>query len=160
MLQHSIDGSLGFLLNKGTQTFHRELNRDFQRCSHDITYEQWSVLIFLFHCNGSSQNEIAEQTYRDKVSVTKIIDSLEKRSLVLRKPDDKDRRVNRIFLTDGGKQIVPKLKKIAVDTIKSAFLGAEEKDIGSFRLVLSLIIKNLSGEDILEFINLNKGRWK
>ena len=62
---------------------------------------------FLFtyiNCDGKSQNEIAEKTIRDKVSVTKIIDNLEKHKLVKRALDEKDRRVRRIFLTDEGKK--------------------------------------------------------
>ena len=39
-----LDGSLGFLLNKGTQTLHRQLNRNFITDGFDITHDQWSVL--------------------------------------------------------------------------------------------------------------------
>lgn len=160
MSQHIIDGSLGFLLSKGTQALHRQLNRTFHAKEYDITFEQWSILIYLFNCDGKSQNEIAEKTIRDKVSVTKIIDNLEKHNLVKRALDDKDRRVRRIFLTDEGKKIVPKLKKIADLTLAEAFNGANKNDVESFKKVLSLIVQNLTGEDLLKFIKNNKGRWK
>ena len=160
MSQHIFDGSLGFLLNRGTQSLHRQLNRNFHENGLDITYEQWSVLIFLYHCEGRSQNDIAEQTFRDKVSVTKIIDNLEKRELVYRAPDDNDRRINRIFLTENGKGVVPELRSIAHKTLKEAFAGVSIRERESFRDVLSILVKNLTGEDILNFIKINKGRWK
>ena len=160
MSQHVIDGSMGFLLSKGTQSLHRELNRNFQRNKLDITYEQWSVLIFLFHFDGKSQNEIAEQTHRDKVSVTKIIDNLEKNDLVRRAPDEKDRRVNRIFLTDVGKEVIPSLRKIAIETLTNAFNGIKKSEIKTFKKVLSVISKNTTGEDLLKFVKINEGRWK
>lgn len=160
MSQRIIDGSLGFLLNKGTLALHKRLNRSFQAKDFDITFEQWSILIYLFNCDGKSQNEIAEKTIRDKVSVTKIIDNLEKNNLVLRTSDEKDRRVKRIFLTESGKKIVPKLKKIATQTLEDAFKGVSKNDVDSFKTVLSLIVENLTGEDLLKFIRNNKGRWK
>ena len=154
MSQHLIDGSLGFLLNKGTQALHREINRNFHR------NEQWSVMIYLFHFNGKSQNEIAEKTFKDKVSVTKIVDNLEKRELVLRNPDKKDRRVNRIFLTDDGMKIIPKLKEVALETLIEAFSGINERDLESLKETISTMVKNLTGEDLLQFVKTNKGRWK
>ena len=160
MLQHGADGSLGFLLNKGTQALHRRLNRDFMSGGFDITHDQWSVLVYLFHCDGNSQHEIAEQTFRDKVSITKIIDNLEKRELVYRTVDEKDRRVKRIFLTKKGKVLVPSLRKVAVGTLKEVFSGIKKEDLSSFKFVLSEIVKNVTGEDLLEFINKNKVKWK
>lgn len=160
MSQLIIDGSLGFLLTKGTHALQRQLNRNFNSKGFDITFEQWSIVIYLYHFEGKSQNEIAEKTIRDKVSVTKIIDNLEKNKLVKRALDDKDRRVRRIFLTNEGKKIVPQLKKIAEQTLEESFRGIEKKDVESFKLVLSLIVQNLTGEDLLKFVKNNKGRWK
>jgi DNA-binding MarR family transcriptional regulator len=160
MSQKNIDGSLGFLLNKGTQVLHRELNRNFTAKGYDITHEQWSTLAFLYHCDGKSQNEIAEKTHRDKVSVTKIVDNLEKRDLVYRAPDDKDRRVKRIFITASGFGLIPKLKEIVFETLEEGFSGIKNRDLDTFKLVLSEIVKNITGEDLLKFIKINKEKWK
>lgn len=160
MSEQKIDGALGFLLNKGTQALHRQLNRNFISNGLEITSEQWSVLVFLYHCDCKSQNEIAEKTFRDKVSVTKIIDNLEKRGLVFRTPDENDRRVKRIVLTKDGEKLVPKLKRVVFSTLTEGFNNVKEKDLESFKLVLSQIVKNFTGEDLLGFINTNKGRWK
>lgn len=159
-MKERLDGALGFLLNKGTQALHRQLNRNFISNGLEITSEQWSVLAFLYHYDNKSQNEIAEKTFRDKVSVTKIIDNLEKRSLVCRKPDEKDRRVKRIILTKEGKKLVPKLKEVVFTTLTEGFKDVKKEDLDSFRLVLSQIVKNFTGENLLDFINTNKGRWK
>jgi DNA-binding MarR family transcriptional regulator len=159
-LEQNIDGALGFLLNKGTQALHRQLNRNFSHNGFEITNEQWSILVYLFHCDGHGQHEIAEKTLRDKVSVTKIIDNLEKRDLVYRVQDDKDRRIKRIFLTNSGRELVPELRKIAFKTIKKGFANVSDDDLESFKRVLSEIVKNLTGEDLLKFIRINKGRWK
>ena len=160
MSQQDVDGALGFLLNKGTQALHRQLNRNFVADGFEITHDQWSVLAYLYHCDGNSQHEIAEKTYRDKVSITKIIDILEKRELVYRTVDEKDRRVKRIFLTKTGKVLVPSLRKISVSTLKEVFAGIKKSELESFKFVLAEIVKNVTGENLLEFINKNKVKWK
>lgn len=160
MSKHLKNSSLSFLLSKGTQTLHRQLNRNFNSLSNEITFEQWSIMKFLFCCDGKSQNEIAESTFKDKVGVTKIIDNLEKNKLVYRSFDEKDRRVKRVFLTEKGKQKVPQLKTIADRTILEAFKNVSENEVKSFRRVLAIIVKNITGEDLLELLKNNKSRWK
>lgn len=160
MSQHDIDGVLGFLLNKGTQALHRQLNRNFISNGFDITHDQWTILAYLFQNDGNSQQEIGDNTYRDKVSITKIIDNLEKRELVYRKVDSKDRRVRRVFLTKKGRVLVPKLKSITLYTLKEVFSGINHNSLESFKQVLSKIVKNVTGENLLEFINKNKVKWK
>jgi DNA-binding MarR family transcriptional regulator len=85
---------------------------------------------------------------------------LAKRNLVERRPDEKDRRVKRIYLTKEGKKIIPKLKSIALKSLEEAFAGVTKKDLDIFKKVLSKINLNLTGTDLLEFINNNKRRWK
>lgn len=160
MSLNEVDGSLGFLLNKGTQTLHRQLNRNFITDGFDITHDQWSVLVYLFNCDGNSQQKIAEKTYRDKVSITKILDNLEKHELVFRVVDENDRRIKRIFLTKKGKLLVPKLRGVAVRTLKEVFSGINKSDLETFKFVLSEIVKNITGENLLEFIKKNKVKWK
>jgi len=156
----NINGALGFLLSKGTQALHKQLNRNFNSNNFDITHEQWAMLVFLYHCEGKSHHEIAENTFRDKVSVTKIIDNLEKRELVYRTPDEKDKRVKRIFMTESGRELIPELREIAHETLKEGFSGIKKSDIESFKKVLSEVVKNFTGEDLLAYIKLNEGKWK
>ena len=160
MSNTKIDGSLGFLISNGNLALLRHLNRNFQAAGFDITKEQWSLLICLLHQEGETQRFFAEKTLRDKVSITKVIDSLSKRNLVERIPDEHDRRIKRIYLTKQGKKIIPGLKKIALKSLEDAFAGVKKKDLDNFKEVLSKINLNLTGTDLLEFINNNKRRWK
>jgi len=160
MSKNKIDGSLGFLISNGNLALLRHLNRNFHSAGFDVTKEQWSLLLCLQHQEGETQRFLAEKTLRDKVSITKVIDSLAKRNLVERIPDEKDRRIKRIFLTKEGKKIIPSLKKIALKSLENAFVGVKQNDLENFKKVLSTINMNLTGTDLLEFINTNKRRWK
>jgi len=160
MSQAKIDGSLGFLLSNASMVLLRQLNRNFNASGFDITKEQWSLLICLLHQEGETQSYFAEKTLKDKVSITKVIDNLVKKKLVKRMPDENDRRVKRIYLTEQGKEIIPKLKKVAFASLEDAFIGINKNDLDNFKKVLSKINLNLTGTDLLEFINNNKKRWK
>jgi len=94
----------------------------------DLSKEQWSVLKRLHVNDGQPQNNLAFITHRDKTSMTRLINSMESENLVERKTDENDRRVNRIFLTDYGKEVIQKVQPIMYDLIPAVqeSLGEEE----------------------------------
>lgn len=53
--------------------------------------------------DGVTQQELCNATFKDKPSMTRLIDNMEKQHLVIRVPDKKDRRTNKIHLTENGK---------------------------------------------------------
>lgn len=77
------------------------LNHEFERVG--ITYSQFRVLNCLWKKGGLTQKEILEIICVKPSTLTGIIDILVKKDLVIRKADEVDRRVKRIFLTDKGK---------------------------------------------------------
>jgi len=83
----------------------------------DLSKEQWSVLKRLHTNDGQPQNDLAFITHRDKASMNRLINTMEAKDLVVRKTDENDRRVNRIFLTDFGKEIIKKVQPIMYDLI-------------------------------------------
>ena len=55
--------------------------------------------VHLWKEDGQSQQELCKATFRDKPSITRLVDNLEKLQLVKRVASTNDRRINRIFLT-------------------------------------------------------------
>jgi DNA-binding MarR family transcriptional regulator len=62
----------------------RRLQKNFRNNGVDITIEQWSILYHLWKEDGLSQQELCNRTFRDKPSITRLIDNLEKLKLVKR----------------------------------------------------------------------------
>ncbi|MFJ9211963.1 MarR transcriptional regulator [Streptomyces sp. L-9-10] len=52
---------------------------------------------------------IARETFASGAAVTKRLRRLEKRGLVARRPDDRDRRVTHLFLTTEGRELLDRL---------------------------------------------------
>lgn len=102
----------------------------------DLSKEQWSVLKRLNVNDGQPQNDLAFITHRDKTSMTRLVNSMESKNLVERKSDEKDNRINRIFLTDFGKEVIQKVQPIMYDLIPAVQESLSEEEIKS--LITSL----------------------
>jgi DNA-binding MarR family transcriptional regulator len=109
----------------------------------DITIEQWSVLYQLWKNDGMSQRELCNATYRDKPSITRLVDNLEKMKLVRRVPSKEDRRMNLIYLTDAAKALQEGSMDLANLTLNEALTGVSPADIELCKSVLQRVYDNL-----------------
>ena len=78
------------------------------RC-HGMTRAQWAILIRLERQPGLSQKELAELLEVEPITVARLIDRLETRGMVERRPDPRDRRIWRLHLRPAA---VPMLREI------------------------------------------------
>ena len=137
------DINLGMLIGQ----VHRLSTKKFVQNSHnsglDISMDQWIVLGPIWENDGLSHKEISEYCLKDKTSVTKIIDTLEKKNLVVRVPDQLDHRVKRVVLSNKGKELFLQAIPIMELTRDELRDGITEQDIESLRSVLTKIYNNL-----------------
>ena len=78
----------------------------------NMTYPQLGALIALVRKDDITQRELAELLETDTTTAMVLCDSLEKRGWLIRTPDGNDRRVNRLILTDNGKNIYTQAMKL------------------------------------------------
>lgn len=131
------------LNGKVSLAVNRKLYRNFKKEGLEFTPEQWTVLANLWHKEGVTQQELCNATFKDKPSMTRLIDNLEKQHLVTRKADKKDRRTNLIFLTKEGKSLQDKANKTVQQTMLEAFQGIDPEEITTAKKVLKLIFENI-----------------
>ncbi len=67
-----------FITGKASTAIARNLQKKFNTAGLKITIEQWSVLYHLWKEDGRSQQELCSATFRDKPSITRLVDNLEK----------------------------------------------------------------------------------
>ncbi|HKB44966.1 MAG TPA: MarR family transcriptional regulator, partial [Chitinophagaceae bacterium] len=94
-----------FITGKASTAIARRLQRKINQAGLNITIEQWSVLYHLWKNEGQSQQQLCNATFRDKPSITRLVDNLEKLNLVKRVASDTDRRINFIYLTKQGQKL-------------------------------------------------------
>lgn len=77
--------------------------------AHGMTRAQWIVLARLDRQPGLSQNELAAIAEVEPITIARLIDRLEKRGLVERRPDARDRRVWRLHLKPAAAPLVEEI---------------------------------------------------
>jgi len=110
----------------------------------DLTREQWVVLIKLYQHNGLAQNQLAFVTERDKTSLTRLINTMERKNLIMRKVDEKDKRIKLVHMTEVGNTVFNKALPVMQNIIQSLQKGLTQKEIESTILILQKLQNNLT----------------
>ncbi len=124
----------------------RRMQKNFRASGLEITIEQWSVLYHLWKEDGLNQQQLCDKTFRDKPSITRLIDNLVKLGLVERKVSDTDKRVNYIFLSNIAKNLQDQTIEIANQTMDEALVGISKAEIETVKNVLQKVYDNLNNQ--------------
>lgn len=87
-----------------------------------FTPAKFNALVLIEHLgkeDGVSQIEISEKLIVTGANITGLIDRLEKDKLVVRIPDVKDRRSNRIKITKKGEELIEKIWSLHIEKTNS-----------------------------------------
>lgn len=131
------------LSGKVSTAINRRLYRRFREEKIEITPEQWTVLHYLWDREGVTQQELCLNTFKDKPSMTRLIDNLEKQEYVERRSIKEDRRINMIFLTPRGRELESQIQPIVANSMKIALDGIPEDHLELLRKDMSLIFSNI-----------------
>ena len=107
-----------------------------------VTRAQWKVLFRLDRQPGLRQIELADMLDIEPITLSRIVDRLEKSALVERRPDPADRRAWRIHVTAQAQPLITKLKAVAADLAADVFSGIDPKDIETATQVLERMREN------------------
>ena len=135
--------NLGMLIETAFRMMTKRFVHNAYNSGVDISLDQWQVLGPIWQLKSPSQKELGEICLKDKASITRIVDSLEKKSLVVRIADQIDHRIKRVVLTNLGKQLFYDVLPIMEKTREEVRGDISEDQIIIFKNVLSKIIKNL-----------------
>lgn len=131
------------LTGKISNAINRTFLRAFAAEGIDITTEQWSVLQCLWKKDKVTQQTLCGLTSKDKPSMTRLIDNLEKRNLVTRVSDHNDRRINLIHLTEAGSRLQEKATEIVRKVAARTLNNISDEELNFSRRVLKKIMANL-----------------
>src|ERR1043165_3719419 len=118
-----------FVTGKASTAIARRLQKRFNNAGLNLTIEQWSVLYHLWKEDGRSQQQLCNATFRDKPSITRLVDNLEKLNLVKRVASENDRRINLIYLTKNAQKLEEQTMTMAEETLNEALRGVPGEQI-------------------------------
>lgn len=139
-----VDNAIGFWIHRVYQATRNEMYRAFRAAGEDITPEQWAVLIRLWEKDGQPQSELSEATFRDAPTMSRIIDGLESRELLERRPHPDDGRVRLVHLTRAGKSLEKKLVPLAEKIVGTMVAGIDERALVTTRNTLRKMFANVA----------------
>lgn len=111
--------------------------------NHELTPEQLTVLHALIDHDGMYQRQIGAVTLKDRPNITRIVKILESRGLVTRTTDVNKRQVQKIFITEKGKEIHAKVIPTALALWQDIIEGVSEEDLQVTLRVLNKFKENL-----------------
>ena len=132
-----------FITGKASIAIARRLQKKFNAAGLNLTIEQWSVLYHLWKKDGLSQQELCNATFRDKPSITRLVDNLEKLQFVKRVASASDRRINMIYLTRQGIKLQEESMELAEETLNEALVGISPANVNLCKEILQQVYDNL-----------------
>jgi len=137
---------LGYLIHHLMYAMRQTLSRQCRESGCNITAEELAVLMIISECEtelGLTQTQIAETLAKDKAVITRLLNALSKEGLVLRTPDEHDRRVVRASLSESGCLAVERLRPILGKLLGKLYADISDEEFLVTRDVLQRLLSNL-----------------
>jgi DNA-binding MarR family transcriptional regulator len=138
-----LEKALPFLIHACYQQLRSLTYKEFLGQGLELTPEQWVVLVRLWEKDGQSQSALSESTLRDRPTMSRILDTMEKSGLVERCVDPDDARSRLVRLTRTGKALQPKLVPIAKKLVARLEAGIPARDLEMTHRTLARMLENL-----------------
>ena len=109
-----------------------------------LTPEQFMLIDLLWNQGEMTQQQLADQMQKDKNSVTKLVDAIERKGFVVRQQNMRDRRANTLILTDKANQLKPGAKQKGISILDQMLDGISEEELRSFLGTLRKLNHNMT----------------
>jgi MarR family transcriptional regulator for hemolysin len=110
---------------------------------HGMTRAQWGALLRLERQEGMTQAEMADSLEIQPISLVRLIDRLCEGGLVERRPHPRDRRANRLYLTDKGRSALIRLAPFGRAMASDILASLDEGDVADLLRKLLVIKGNI-----------------
>jgi len=133
----------GFLTNRIGRLISNSIGPMLKELGYDMPHSCMGVMAELWVTDGLNQKELGFSNIKNKSSVNKMVKHLMDAGLIIKKLDQEDRRNNRIFLTEKGKQLKEHLTMIGIQIEKESLSDHTEEEIAITKKVLTTLYQKL-----------------
>lgn len=121
---------------------HRQ-NVEFLIQKYDVYPGQPILLMRLIENDGMIQKELARRISVKPATLTVMINRMAKSGLVERKPDERDQRISRVYLTEKGRTATKHVKEVLRVIEDNCFIGFSDEEKDALRGLLERMHSNL-----------------
>jgi len=122
----------------------------------ELTKVQLILLRKLAENDGQPQHNLAFLTNRDKASLARLLSTMEKKGLVKREVFENDRRINHVYITSFGKNILNEALPLILEIIDTIQLEISDSELKTTIQVLKKIGKNIQTKELMASLNHQK----
>ena len=133
--------NLGFLLQDVTRLLRCRFDRIVRETS--LTRSQWRAISCLARSEGMSQAALAEVLEIEPITLTRLIDRMQAKGFVERRPHPRDRRSWSLHLTAAARPLLDELETYAAIARAEAFRNVATRDLLALESALGVIKANL-----------------
>lgn len=136
--------SWGYLLHDVAKLLKRRFEDEAK--DYGITLPQWRVLAQIGIGKDSRQTSLAASIDVDPMTMSGILDRLEKRGLITRMADPVDSRAKLAVITAEGEDVVLSARAVGLTVLEDASRGLSKQDQEQLKVLLGKVRNNLQGE--------------
>lgn len=140
--RYAIEKSTGFIIYRTALAMRGALQRVLKEQGFDITPEQYGILVLLREEEGLSQKVIGDVLFKDKPNISRMLDALERKRLIMRQSTD--RRSFAIFLTGEGKKLAEEILPIKRQLEEKTLQGLLVREIETLESIINKIYRNIA----------------
>jgi DNA-binding MarR family transcriptional regulator len=148
MTQELASERIGHLLAKACKLKHQRMHQLLEGLG--LYQGQPNVLRALWEQDGLTHSELAALLNRSPSTITNMIKRMEKAGFVERKPDPKDERISRVYLTDAGCDIQAAVEDVWRVFEEQVFAGFDKEELTLLRGFLLRMCRNMEGKSLSE----------
>ncbi len=134
--------NFGAYIDRTLKVIRYNYTKVFKQLGLDITTEQWVIIDSLYAQNGQSQNAIAEGSFKNAATVSRIIDLMCKKGITERQRFDNDRRRYKIYLTQTGESIYEKALPEVLKLREMGWKNLTDEDYKDFLRIMNQVFEN------------------
>ena len=131
-----------YSLESTLKSYRRFAQARLQESGIDITIDQWLVLKTIDESPDITQQQVGTAVFKDFASVARIVQQLERKGFLQRKPHPNDRRRSELVLTRSGHSLLRTLEPIIRAYRGEALNGVAKEDVERMRRAFSRITAN------------------
>jgi DNA-binding MarR family transcriptional regulator len=138
-----VDESIGYLVKRVRSMLSTAIEREIaDTADSDVTYEQWGVLVMILMERGDTAAVLSRGMECDTGSMTRMLDRLEAKGLIVRTRSTDDRRRVQLELTPAGKKKAERLVKAIVSVLNRHLEGFSADELELFKSFLRRMLAN------------------
>lgn len=142
MAHRRLQDVIFYSLEAAAKAYRRFAQARLDEAGLDITIDQWLVLKTIHDAPDVTLHQVGSAVFKDFASVTRIVQLLERKGYLLRRPHPTDGRRSELMLTRSGQSLIQSVEPISRAYRREALDGVGQEEVDRMRLLLARIMEN------------------